>query len=86
MECPACSNEKGNKIVKGMIEECGRCGAIFGECYLGESYSLVLPGMSATEVPLGQIRYFDFTTVGSAGLGRRHGWYNPATKLITQVG
>jgi hypothetical protein len=47
---------------------------------------MVLPGMSATEVPLEQIRYFDFTTVGSAGLGRRHGWYNPATKLITQVG
>ena len=31
-------------------------------------------------------RYFDIETVGSAGLGRRHGWFNPTTQTITQVG
>jgi hypothetical protein len=32
------------------------------------------------------IRYYDFTTLSSQGIGRRHGWYNPATKLIVQTG
>jgi hypothetical protein len=30
--------------------------------------------------------YYDLTCLGSTGLTRRHGWYNPVTKLITQVG
>lgn len=87
-QCRACDNIKGNNELPGMVTvyQCAKCSAIFGSLYLGESYSLVLPRMAAKEVPVSEWRYFDFTTVGSAGLGRRHGWFDPASKLITQVG
>ncbi len=81
--CPACS-AKYAYPVKGRIYLCARCDAIFGDCYLGESYEFVLPQFSATEP--GVSRYYDFTCLGSKGLTRRHGWYDPATRLITQVG
>jgi hypothetical protein len=85
-DCRACDNVRGNKEVATGIYECAACGAIFGTCYLGDSYGFVKPFFAAAEVPAGQSRYFDFTTLGSNGVGRRHGWFDPATKLITQVG
>jgi hypothetical protein len=84
-ECPACSSRslKPHATVIG-VSECKKCGAIFGQCYLGDSYSIVKPwfetGAASKEV------YFDLETVGSKGVERRHGWMNPATKCITQVG
>ncbi len=34
----------------------------------------------------GTVKYFDFTTLGSQGISRRHGWYDTVTRCITQVG
>jgi ribosomal protein L37AE/L43A len=86
-ECRACSNKRGNKetATRG-VYTCAACGAIFGTCYLGDSYGFVLPRMSSAAVSPEDQKYFDFTTLGSAGLGRRHGWFDPTSKLITQVG
>jgi DNA-directed RNA polymerase subunit RPC12/RpoP len=85
--CPACSHRLAS-LVEGQhsIYRCAKCEAIYGSCYLGDSYSLVLPYMTRKEPPAGQIRYFNFDCIGSKGLTRRHGWYDPATKLIVQVG
>ena len=86
--CRACNNVRGNKDhakVTGVIE-CAKCGALSGTCYLGESHGLVLPFMTSANVPPEQQRYFDFTTLGSKGVGRRHGWFELASKLVTQVG
>jgi hypothetical protein len=47
---------------------------------------LVLPYMTGENVPPAEQRYFDITTLGSAGVGRRHGWFQPSTRLVTQVG
>jgi hypothetical protein len=88
-ECPACSNRRGNKADSRFVYTCKACGGIFstsGILYLGDSYSYVLPRFETAEVPAEQTRYFDFLCLGSKGLERRHGWFNPATKLITQVG
>lgn len=86
--CRACDNVRGNQNVPGHVTlyTCAKCNAIFGDCYLGDSYSFVKPFMTAAEVPAESQRYFDFSCLGSAGLTRRHGWYDPSTKLITQVG
>jgi hypothetical protein len=87
MKCPACSG--GSKPIggaAGLIFKCLKCGAIHGQCYLGESYEHVLPYMTKEDVPPERTRYFDFTCLGSAGVTRRHGWYEPATKRIVQVG
>lgn len=84
--CPACSHTRGFEIQMASIYECGACHGIFGRCYLGDSYTYVLPQFVAGVVPVEHQRYYDFTCVGSKGLTRRHGWFDPATRLITQVG
>ena len=88
-KCRACDNTRGNKLVPGFhsVYSCGACEALFGNCYLGDSYTLVLPHFhSDPNFPADQQRYFDFSTLGSNGNQRRHGWFDPQTKLITQVG
>ena len=85
MKCPACS---GNGINKGKVSECKRCGGIFADAiYLGDSYDFVLPYWDDPDAcRAGDQRYFDFVCLGSGGVDRRHGWFNPATKRIVQVG
>ena len=86
--CPACDHKRGLRPIDGSItiRTCPKCGAIFGQCYLGESYEIVLPYMHPDPPPPEECRYFDFLTIGSRGIDRRHGWYDPRTKLITQIG
>ncbi len=88
MECPGCSNKRGNKRVEGagLIYTCGKCGAIFGQTYLGDSYNYVKPWMTAKAVPIERTRYYDFNCLSSKGMVRRHGFYDIETGLITQVG
>jgi len=86
MRCPLCDQVKAVKEVGRGIYECLNCGAVYGDCYLGDSYGHVLPYMTAEEPPADQLRYFDFTCIGSAGVTRRHGWYDPATRLVVQAG
>ena len=85
MQCPSCSRIKGVKSIDMGIYECPKCNAIFGSCYLGDSYKYVLPYFDESPNPI-QERYFDFTCAGSKGITRRHGWFNPKTKCLTQVG
>ena len=79
MKCPACSRQRGIKEVKPMawVYECPRCGAIFNDrpyLYLGESYQYVLPYWAKEDVPVGQLRYYDFTCLASGNkIVRRHG-------------
>ncbi len=85
--CPGCLHTMGNKADKNQVYTCKGCGGIFAHnIYLGESYDYVLPYFETETIPTEQTRYFDLTCLGSKGLERRHGWYYPATKRITQVG
>lgn len=88
--CPGCNRVKGNKADAKGVYTCSKCGAIFhnpGLMYLGDSYGYVLPQWDAEGAckPEDQ-RYYDLSVLGSEGPERRHGWFNPATKRITQVG
>jgi hypothetical protein len=65
---------------------CPRCDAIYGVLTLGASYAVVKPRWYERLDPPARTRYFDFTTLGSEGIGRRHGFYDPETRLITQTG
>ena len=85
--CPSC----GAKICqreykKTTLVECGKCEAVYGNCYLGDSYSVVSNRWADVSTPAENERYFDFTCLGSAGITRRHGWYDPGSKRITQTG
>jgi hypothetical protein len=85
--CPAChEGKRTTHPTLATIFTCQRCEALYGDCYLGESYSLVRPWFSKDPTADRRARYFDFTTLGSKGVDRRHGWYDPTTRLITQVG
>lgn len=84
--CPMCGCKWGRKTHTLRVYYCENCGGVVGTCYLGESYSFVLPYFSKETVPANKTRYFDLTCLGSEGITRRHGWYCPETKLITQVG
>lgn len=87
--CPCCSNATGNpryseSIGHSSVFRCHRCGAVFGSCYLGDSYAIVRPEWHAGEE--GEQFYFDLECLGSAGITRRHGWANVSTRRITQTG
>ena len=90
MKCPACNHGRGLKEIRPFtVMECPRCGAIFsGNCYLylGESYEYVLPYWAEGEVAPEKLRYYDFMCLSEGKVIRRHGWYDPETKLIHQVG
>ena len=90
--CPACSNEGmvGTKYPTVWI--CERCSAVFGSVAdEAQSYEIVKPmflqedGRDLLAEGLGQ--YFDLMHVDADGnLQRRHGWYDPQTRMILQTG
>ena len=86
MKCPSCSRIKGIRVIRDLVYECPECGCVFGSCYLGESYNYVLPYWSKSDVPEENIRPYDLTCIGSEGITRRHGWFDPETKRIVQTG
>ena len=87
--CPACSSTDSKPHTVAGTVTCAKCGALFTTraIYKGDSYQVVLPSMDAIGAcaPEDQ-RYFDLETLGSEGYVRRHGWFNPVTRRITQVG
>lgn len=86
MECPGCGGTK-HEHIKGQVYRCKACNGIHGTCYLGDSYEYVSPYMAKDEVPPERLRYYDLTCLCSGGrIERRHGWYDPSTRLIHQVG
>ncbi len=89
--CPGCSYTLAYPTTTFGVYTCKHCGGIYGECYLGDSYGYVLPYWASLEDCKraevdGTVKYFDFTTLGSQGISRRHGWYDTVTRCITQVG
>jgi hypothetical protein len=95
--CPACSSKAINRNfeILGLsgrgyrVSACTACRAIFSKTlYLGDSYDIVAPYFISAELDTRELetRYFDFLTLGSKGMTRRHGWFDPITRLITQVG
>ena len=96
--CPCCgasqrySRAPGEDLaperLRDALRVCRKCGALYTPAgrsiYLGESYAVVSPYM--TDGDLDGAVYYDLLTIGSEGIRRRHGWYDPRTKRILQVG
>jgi hypothetical protein len=85
-ECPACSGRlhRDHEKVTG-VSVCKRCGAVHGQCWKGNSPVLLVWDAPDACRPEEQV-FFDLTLVGSAGVEHIHGWFNPATRKVTQVG
>lgn len=91
--CPACGGKCKATTERGVpVQSCTRCGGVSNlpsrPLYKGEAYDLVLPFMAKEDVAVEQLRYFDFTYLDGlmGGVGRRHGWYDPRTRLVHQSG
>ena len=70
---------------------CADCDGIFTPAggtlpCLGETYKIVKPHFTTDPTADERARYFDFTYLYSEGIGRRHGWFDPKTGLLTQTG
>ena len=91
--CSACSGrlisveKDGTTPTKAatLLFKCSRCDGLHGQMYRGDSYALILPRWSPRSDMEGA-RYFDLTLLGSDGIERSHGYYDPKTKLMLQVG
>jgi hypothetical protein len=85
--CPACSGSLKSKDGRLDLDECRRCEAVVSQTmYKGDSFEVVLPFFETGSYEPEEQRYFDLTVVGSEGVERRHGWYLPRTRRMTQVG
>lgn len=84
--CPACSGKRAMETTTVGVKRCLKCGALFGQCYKGESYGVVKPFWSELPENKNALRYFDFVTLGSAGIERRHGWFDIRNNKLVQVG
>jgi len=90
MNCPCCAATKHVFVDSGIVR-CLDCQALFTTRHvpLGQTYKHVLPRWDEradSREALCSSVYFDFEYLSSEGLGRRHGWFNPETGCITQVG
>lgn len=86
-KCPQCDGASYS-ILKGDIKKCSHCEAVYGVATsFAESHQFVLPQFASGEVPHEQTRYYDMMILLPNGqCERRHGWFDPATRRITQVG
>ena len=85
--CRCCGSKVNQEqtTVRGVFE-C-HCGAIYGECYKGDSFRFYSPRFAPAEVGnQNDTFYLDLTTVGSDGIERFHGWIDKVTNLVVQVG
>lgn len=84
MRCEACNGKCDLALVRGVaVFRCRDCAGLNHDSMSEEeSYRVVLPYMADDPVPPEQWVYYDFSGPGY----RRHGWYDPNTGLIQQVG
>lgn len=85
-KCGGCLSNRGHRVLGfTRVYVCDDCNGTVGTCYVGESHELVKPWFAKTEVPAGLTAYFDFITIG-VKVARRHGFYDPRNRTMTQVG
>lgn len=87
LPCPACGDERYYDSPKHhALAECAACGCVHGQLYLGDSFGVVKPSMTCNPASDARAVPYDLTCLGSGGITRRHGFFDPLTGLITQVG
>ena len=90
-ECPACSGRRHVHVgVNGRtfpsLYSCERCGCVHGSGYKGDVLSVVLVGTLRGESASGESLPFNVEMVGSDGVTRSHGWFDPVDGVVHQYG
>ena len=92
MTCPACNSkrhEDAGYASAPNLMRCKKCKAIHGSTYLGGVSSVVKNAFAPADLmPVAEARavHYDITCLGSQGIKRIHGWFDPVTGYVTQVG
>ncbi len=96
--CSGCNNNTGRLVINDHGHEtgilvCDGCGGLLGRCYRGDSPVLMVfspgaddgvqPNVETTDA---DAVYFDLDLLGSAGVERVHGFFNPADRKVLQFG
>ncbi len=81
--CPGCGGRPGKATAVPSVRHCQGCGGIFGSCTAAEGLQLVRSEWAQGEAAQRAVS-FDLTITD--GGGRRHGWFDPVTRRITQTG
>lgn len=86
--CPACSAPENIASVFPNVVICQGCGGFYTTKPISrvESYFIVKPHFTDDASADDRQIYFDFDVLGSDGPSRRHGWFDPKTRLVTQTG
>lgn len=92
--CGCCDSLIGTREpgAPGLVYRCDGCGGLVGACRVEESYGLVRPQFAGLDREREMTRneeatrYFDLLVSGNGVTTRRHGWFDPATRTIVQVG
>lgn len=85
-KCPACSCTKKTTLGTTGLHVCKECECLYGNITLGNSYLYVKPYMTTDPTADERAVPYDMTCLSSRGIERRHGFYDKASGLITQVG
>ena len=91
--CPGCGGRPGAEVCGvSTVHKCQGCGGIFGSCTQLEAIHLVFPQFALPEDQPGadeRAILFDLDVTDASrenGGGRRHGFFDPLTRRITQTG
>ena len=96
-DCPCCGRRvsvkdlnapfigKSGRRIYGVYVH-SRCGAVLGMCCQGDSYDVIPHYMATENANPERCRYYDLEIMGSDGIRRSHGWFDPETWRVTQVG
>ncbi len=86
--CPACSGAVTRYDLGGgrYLVQCNVCQAIGGEVDRATGEAVAKPTFHPDPNSVTAEFYFDFVITDALTPTRRHGWYDAATGLLTQVG
>jgi len=97
-KCPLCDGKELEKLEGSAhpseVFRCLKCEAVSGDCYDRDRARFVSPWFkeNSGDFPIGEARYYDLNVInGDVFEGdfvplREHGWYDPVSKGIIQVG
>ena len=88
MTCTSCNSTNVTSTTHHAIYTCDACGGLLSTgIYRGDVFSFVhLHRWHTGEERPEDLRYFDFTILGSEGISRSHGWFHAVTKDVVQFG
>ena len=87
MTCTACNHSHFSPTAHHSVITCNGCGGVQGTITRGDITQFVhLHRWHTGDERPEDLRFFDFTILGSEGVSRSHGFFHAVTKDVVQFG